>query len=248
LSKIRTIIFNDRYSGGKILEGMLGMHCPEIEVAGSAGSPEKARELISSLKPDLVFLDMNMPGGDGFSLLEHIPERNFRLIIASAYGEHAIRAVKMRADDYIVKPLCPGDLEDAVSNIRRLIKKTGSPTEARNEKFPPDKIAITHQKGFTVLELAEIVRLEGESNYSKIFLSNRAHLLSSRTLKSYEKVLSGKFIRIHKSHIINLDHLKEYKSTDGAYAVMKDNSKIMISRRKLADFLKRVETHTLRLK
>lgn len=248
MSKIKTIIFNDRYSGGKSLEFMLGMHCPEIEVAGSAGSPEKARELISSLKPDLVFLDMNMPGGDGFSLLEHIPDRSFRLIIASAYGEHAIRAVKMRADDYIVKPLCPGDLEDAVSNIRKLIKKTGSPSEARNEKFPPDKIAITHQKGFTVLELKDITRFEGESNYSKIFLAGRGQLLSSKTLKEYENVLSSKFVRVHKSHIINLDYLKEYESTNGAYAVMKDNSKIMISRRRLQGFLKNVESHTLRVK
>lgn len=230
------------------LESMLKAYCPEIEPSGKASSAAEAKKLIYELNPDLIFLDINMPGRDGFSLLEQFPGRDFYVIIVTGYEEHGVRAVKFHADDYLLKPVDTDELETAVSKIMRLYAAKTKPAHKALKDSSAEKIIVTHLKGFTVLELSEIVRIEGEGNYSKIFLSDGRHILSSRPLGDFEAVLNNKFIRVHKSHIINLDYLKEYENIDGGYAVMKDRSKIMISRRKLQDFLKKVDVSTIKLK
>lgn len=254
MEKLKTIIVDDEKFSRENLSTLIIEYCPELEVVGTAASAKVARNLVYEVDPDVIFLDINMPNENGFDFLSSLPERDFSVVFATAHNEYGIQAVKAEAIDYLLKPI---DINELQSTAKKLVESTIKRKKDLAELddhagTPPPKVAkiiINHSQGFSIITLNEIIRLEGDSNYTKIYVKNDVPIITSKTLKELQEILQEEyFYRIHKSHIINLNFLKEYSNEDGGYAIMADNSKIMISRRRHQEFIDRLREHTLFIK
>lgn len=238
-NKLTSLIVDDELHGRENLKKILIDYCPEVEVLEVAESVLKAIELVKIHKPDVVFLDINMPVLDGFDFLAEFEDRNFMAVFVSAYEEFGIKAVKAGAVDYLLKPINIKELKQTIKKLSALKNKKIS-VESSAES---DKLMLPASHGFEVVLTDKIIRLEAEGCYTKIILIEGKNKIISRTLKEFENTLSDKyFFRTHKSHIINLKHIKDYSKVSGGYATMIDGSKVEISRRKAPEFLKKIKT------
>lgn len=245
---IKALIIDDEPSAVKTLTLMLQHYVPEVTELKSANDPHDGLRLLKTYAPDLLFLDVQMPLMNGFELLKQLPEINFNIIFTTAFDKYAVEAIRFSAIDYLMKPIDGDELQAA---IKRYISRTVASVNnkplynnflnnihaATRDSF---KLALPTTQGTFFYKLSEIIRLEGESNYTKFFFTGGKTLLTSKTLKEYEEILEGHdFIRVHKSHIVNKAHVVNY-SGDGMLT-LSDNSKVEISRR-------RKEEVTLQLK
>lgn len=241
---IKTLIIDDEPAAVSTLKLLLKHYVPEITHLQSTNDPHEGLRLLKAATPDLLFLDVQMPVLNGFELLKQLPEVNFNIIFTTAYDKYAIEAIRFSAVDYLMKPIDGDELRAAMD---RYLQKTMAPAvnkplyhnflgnihAARREDF---KMAIPTTQGTFFYSPGEMIRLEGESNYTRFIFTNGKILLTSRTLKEYEEILSGHgFIRIHKSHIINKAHVVSYNN-DGTL-LLSDHSKVEISRRRKEEVL-----------
>jgi two-component system LytT family response regulator len=246
---IKAIIIDDEENSRETLKLKIAKHCKEVEVLATCSSAEEGIETIGLLKPDLVFLDVEMPRMSGFDMLEDLDAVNFDIIFTTAYNQHAIRAIKFSALDYLLKPINKEELQNAVKRALQKQKHyTGedqikSVTEnSKAGKANIDKIALPTADGLIFVELKDIVRLESDVNYTKFFLTNKESILVSKTLGDFEELLAGNnFFRPHKSHIINLKYVKRYIKGEGGIIILEDNTNIFVSRRKKEEFLERIK-------
>lgn len=239
ISKLTAIIVDDELHGRENLQMIIENYCPEIEILGCADSAVNAKELVNVYQPDVVFLDINMPVLNGFDFLDDYEERNFMVVFVSAHDEFGINAVKAGAEDYLLKPI---DIKDLKQSVKKLLairnKKTDSETFQK-----VNKLVLPASHGFEVLVFDELIRLEAEGCYTKVFIKAGKNKLISRTLKDFEDSLpKDRFFRTHKSHLINLKYVKEYSNSGGAYITMIDGSKVELSRRKSAEFILKIKT------
>jgi len=248
--EISAIIIDDEQNARSNLRMLLEDYCPEVTVVAEAKSAAEAREMIATHHPQLLFLDINMPNEDGFELLESLPEKDFSVIFITAHNQFALKALKSGAIDYIEKPIDIDELIEAVSKIKIETSKT---TEIPDIKQLVDffqlestqgTIAVPTLSGYEIIKTSDIVRLEADESYTKIFLADGKKCISSMTIARYEKVLNKNvFFRVHKSHIINTKyHLKEFNRQDGNIAIMDNGTAIPISRRKLTEFINAIRT------
>ncbi len=251
--KLKAIIIDDETLARENLKMLLQDYCPQIEIVGMADSAKTGRELISKITPQVVFLDIRMPSGsEGFELLESIPEKKFQVIFVTAFKDYAIKAFNANAIHYILKPIDIDDLKEAVaklisrneqfidnnenflnykSSLENLIQNMTSSTQAK-------RITINHSKGFKIIDPNDIIYLEGEGNYTNIYCSDNTRLVDTKAIGIYDDMLDKKkFFRIHKSYLINLQYVKEYLNEDGAFAIMKNNAQLAISRLRVNEFL-----------
>lgn len=238
--KLKVLIIDDEFHARENLKTMLNDYCPEVEVIGEADSGISAKKLIYENNPEVIFLDINMPVMDGFDFLESLHERNFSVVFVTAHMEHGIRAVKARAVDYLLKPLSIKELQICIKNLLQIHRKENQNTV--NKANSKHKIILTHLQGFSVYETDDIIRFEADGNYSKVYLTDRKPMTISKPLKYFEETGGEDFFRVHKSHLINLKYFKEFLNQDGGYAILKDGTKIEISRRKLPEFIDKVKT------
>lgn len=239
--KLTALIVDDEYSGRKSFKLLLKDYCPEIDVIAEADSAHTAKKLVYDLNPDVVFLDVNMPVMDGFDFLDSLPERHFSVVFVSAHMEHGIRAVKAHAVDYLLKPVSIKELQLCVRNLVQAHKLSKS-VDANSENYNSNhKIILSHFQGFSVHDINDIIRLEADDNYTKVFINNKIPITISKPLKHFEDCCGETFFRIHKSHLINLKFLKEFTNQDGGYAIMTDGTKLAVSRRKLSEFMDKVK-------
>lgn len=238
---IKALIIDDEERGIDVLSRMLGTYCPSLHVAGVATDIVSGVQLIKSLKPDVVFLDVEMPGGNGFKLLEHLEPPDFEVIFVTAYNEYAIRAIKFSALDYLLKPVHAEELQQAVERLRlRLQQKSGSSPlrhfkDHMTKGNPFSKIVLNDHNGFYFVEISNIIYCEAHESYTHFYLAGGSKHTVSRPLKEYEDLLSElHFFRIHKSYLINLSRVasvsKEYQ------VVMDDKTELPLSFRKRNDF------------
>lgn len=240
--KLRSFIVDDESLSRSLLQSLLEEYCPEVELVGEADCPEQAIEEIEKKKPDLVFLDIQLPKGSGFDLLQSVQKRTFKTIFVTAHSEYAIRAIREGGSDYILKPIDIDELRAAVARIHTgWIKEDG-------HKFPEstdldNNIAVTHSRGFKIVSLRDIVRLEADNNYTFMYLASQPRILITKCItEAGDSLLRSEwFFRTHRSHIINFLHFKEYLKEDGGYAVMQDGKKVSLSRLRLEDFLDMVK-------
>ncbi|MCF8242230.1 MAG: LytTR family DNA-binding domain-containing protein [Melioribacteraceae bacterium] len=236
---MKAIIVDDELHGRENLRAIIESYCPEIEILGLADSVLTARKLVEIHKPDVVFLDISMPVLDGFDFLNEFDERNFMVVFVSAHEEFGIKAVKAGAVDYLLKPINIKELKQTIKKLLVLINKKVE-VESSSES---DKLMLPASHGFEVLLTDNIIRLEAEGCYTKVILIDGKNKIVSRTLKDFENTLSDKFFfRTHKSHLINLKHIKDYSKLSGGYATMIDGSKVEISRRKAPEFLNKIKS------
>ena len=241
---IKTVIIDDEPKGRETLKNLLERYCPEISLEGEAGSVVDGYKLINNSAPDLVVLDIEMPGHNGFDLLEMFKSIPFKVIFTTAYDKYAIKAIKYSALDYLLKPIDVDELKTAVSRVEENNKK--DMTQARYETLLNNiksenkrkKVAIADIEGLVFVYLDEIIRCESDSNYTYIFLNNKKKITASKTLRDFEELFAEEnFFRVHRSHLINLDHLKKYIKGEGGFAVMSDDSKVEVARRKKPEFM-----------
>lgn len=251
--KLSAIIVDDEEFARENLKMLLEEYCPEVEVAGTAGSAAQARSLVESRNPDVVFLDIMMPGEDGFSFLESLSDRTFQVIFTTAFREHALRAIKESAIDYLEKPIDIEELRRSVEKAQENIKLK-NPARVSSDRLTKvlqdivltnsvEKTIIPTKDGLAIVKNTEIIRLEAMENYTMIYLSGGKKYMSSRSIKAFEDRLDpNMFFRVHKSHIINIaHHLKEFLRNEGLIAVLSDGTQVPVARRKLQEFLDKIE-------
>lgn len=204
----------------------------QVVICGSSTTPFTAIEEIEALAPDIVFLDVEMPELSGLDLLKHFPERKFYVIFTTAHEKYALPALKAAATDYLVKPLSPQDVYDALQKCLARKKETDNSQAAQN------KITLPVSQELVVININDIIRIEAQNNYSHFYFTSRPKLIVSKTLGEYDALLSPQqFFRIHQSHLINLNHIESVHSSDGDYAILAGGHRVEISRRKKAEFL-----------
>jgi two-component system LytT family response regulator len=252
MKKYNAIIIDDEKNIREALELMLGQYCPEIQLCGSAASAAEGRELLNQHEVDFIFLDISMPKEDGFAFLRSIEKEKYGIIFVTAYQEYALRALKANAIDYLLKPVNPFELQEAVAKAIQYHELRKSKADIRNiyhesldnlhdqihsEKQHIEKITIAEQFGFRIVKVADLMYLEADSNYTILHLSGLDKIVATRSLGEFEKILEHpSFFRIHKSTIINLNFLKAYSSYEGNFAELTDGTRLSISRRKLNEF------------
>jgi two-component system LytT family response regulator len=242
---IKTVIIDDDPGSRKAIFNILTNYCKEVAVAGEAGDVASGYKIIKRLRPDAVFLDIEMPDGNGFDLLELFDTVDFHVIFITAHNQYAIKAFEYSAIDYILKPVDPEKLLKAIKKLKNLSpKKNQSDERVRillNNKNNVSKIALPTRNGYRFVKVKDIVRCEAENNYTHFYLQTNEKILVTRTLKDYENILQDNFfIRVHQSHLINVDYVEQYIKGDGGTAIMSDGSEVEISRRKKELFLSKM--------
>jgi len=243
---LRAIIIDDELNCCKTLEIELKMHCGDmVEVIAIMTESKDALDMIPRLKPDLLFLDIEMPWMTGFELLQELTPIDFDVIFVTAYDQYATKAFKFSAIDYLLKPIDDEELKEAVLRVNSR-KPPFSNKEHydlfieninnQSTKFP--KIALKTHEGLEFVKVDKIVRIESESNYATVFLDDRSKLVVIKSLKEFESLLSPhNFFRSHQSHLVNPLHIKKYLKADGGYLEMEDGSIASISREKKKDLM-----------
>lgn len=257
MKQYSAIIIDDERNIREALGLLLTEYCPEIQVCGSAASAIEGRELLKKHEVDFIFLDISMPGEDGFAFLKSIPKENYGIIFATAYQEYALKALKASAIDYLLKPVNPIELREAVTKAIQYYELRQSKAEIRkiyhesldnlhnqiqSGEKQITKITVTEQFGFRMVKVRDLMYLQADSNYTILHLSGLNKIVSTRSLGEFEKILEPPaFFRIHKSTIINMNYLQAYSSYEGNFAELNDGTKLSISRRKLNEFREAVK-------
>jgi two-component system, LytTR family, response regulator len=246
---IRCILIDDESNSLEMMEWLLKTYCPQVQIDAMCNSAEAGIEAINKYKPDVVFLDIEMPHMNGFDMLEQFDKLNFDVVFCTAYDQFAIKAFKYSALNYLLKPVDPDDLKET---IRRLEDKKVSPSREqlellmqgiRNTQRPTvSRIALTTGEGLLFVTTADILYCMADSNYTSVVLKGGKKILVSKVLKDIDEALSGPdFYRIHNSYLINLNHISKYVRGDGGYVVMQDGVTVSISRSRRQDFMELFE-------
>lgn len=238
-TKITAAIVDDELGNRENLLRMLGKYCPQIHISAFCSSVAEARIVLAETRPDILFLDICLGSNTGFSLLESLPDISFEVIFVTAFDQYAIQAIRFSALDYLLKPIDPEELTRAVDKAvcitlrkqenRRMQNLLNNAKTVDKQK----KIALSVADKIEFVEVGTIVRCESESNYTTFFLKSGEKLIVSRTLKEFDDLLTPyNFLRVHQSHLINLDEIKSFMKADGGYIRMKDGSTVSISRQR----------------
>lgn len=242
----RVVIIEDESKARDELKTLLS-DFSELEIVGEADTLSKADEVCKSLRPDLVFCDVMLPGGTSLDWLVSLEKVDFDLIFTTSYQEFAIQAFRLAAVDYLLKPLDRTEVEEAV--YRFLERKTDQSIPVKqliqNLQLPRErsKMALPTMSGYQFVEIRDIIRCESDNTYTTFFLRGKSKVLVSRTLKEVETILEPfGFFRVHNSHLINLGEVTEYLRGEGGQVKLSDGSVVDVSRRRKEEFLERVKT------
>lgn len=246
---IRAVIIDDEPKNIRILSKLLEEFCPNVAIVGDASNPEKAIPLLESEKPDLVFLDIEMPYGNAFDLLDRIRPVNFELIFVTAFSEYSLKAFRYSALDYLLKPVSIEELKEAVRKAEERLEHKNINQQLNNllhnlsrKKPEQQRIAFTDKDGSLVfIEIQDIIRLEAQRGYTYVHTANRPPILSTKSIKEYEAILPEDiFYRIHHSHIINFNQMSKYHRGRGGFVEMNDGENIEVAIRRKDGFLARL--------
>lgn len=243
---LKAVIIDDDQSNLNALSEKLLKHCPQINIIDRCDNAQDGIKVIDDLKPDIVFLDIEMPVMNGFVMLQHLSYRKFELIFVTAYDHYAIKAIRYSALDYLVKPVEIEELKAAVSKAEANRGNRSSHLQLellleQLHKKQPRRITIPTIDGLRFISIDDIIYLEASNNYTNIYLSANQKFLVSRTLKDFEEMLPPEiFLRIHHSSIINKNHVEKYIRGDGGQVVMRNGNVLDVSKRKKSEFLQAI--------
>jgi two-component system LytT family response regulator len=242
---LRAIIIDDELNGRIALRQKLKTFCPDVELAGEAAGGEEGLALIAQTEPDIVFLDIEMPRMNGFDMLQHLENPSFHLVFTTAFDQYAIRAIKHAAFDYLLKPVNIEELQQCIEKIKNspASHKTAAQSPALSQQLQlrdtVGKITISTLEGHLFFDVADIMRLEAQRNYTILYFVNQPRLTASKTLKELEELLPDNlFFRIHHAHIVNLRYIKKYTKGDGGQIEMQNGDLLDVARRRKDAFLK----------
>ena len=246
---IKTVIVEDEKNARIALTQMLKEDCPEVEIIGEAGQVETAISLIEELNPALIFMDIKLGNQNSFEILQAVDLTKLHVIFTTAYENYAVRAFRFSAIDYLLKPINREYLRNAVDKLVHLNSPDDQSEKVavllenlKQESKTPKKIILSTQEMMRIIELNEIIRCEADVNYTRFYLKDTDQLLISRTLKEFEEELADcNFMRVHKSHLINMDYVTGYDKREGGSVVLADGSRVPLSPRKRELFMQRLK-------
>jgi two-component system, LytTR family, response regulator len=244
-TEITCIIVDDELENQTILARMIDQFCPTVKVLGKAENVDQAVALIRAHQPDVVFLDIEMPGGNGFTLFDKIENPAFCTIFTTAHAEYAIKAIKFAAFDYLLKPVNLAELKNAVERFAEKLRSgfyhAGDGEKMvdvlrsnhKNQKYDFTKIALPTSEGIEFYEIADIVRCEADRAYCVFHMVGKKRIVISKSLKEYEDLLSeANFFRVHKSNMVNAKHITKYVKGTGGFLKLSDDSMVAVATRK----------------
>ncbi len=242
-NRIRALIVDDENPCIETLEWDINEYCPGLQIVGRCRNGKEALELIPEVNPELVFLDIEMPGMNGFELLSQLESRSFHVIFTTAYNQYAIDAFKANALDYLLKPIDKDELINAVKKlenkrsnsdsviVQSLLDQMTNIMGVTNGKRTPSSVALPSGDGYDFVNIDDIVHCQSESNYTNFYLTNGNRIFISKTLKEVEHLLpKPKFIRVHKSHLVNTEHIKKYIRGQGGEIILTNGQSVAVSR------------------
>lgn len=234
--RIRAVIVEDELSAREALKAYLQKYCLQVEIIGEAHDSRQAVTVLHELQPQLVFLDVELPFGNAFDILENCKDLHFETIFVTAFSEYSLRALNQSAAYYLLKPVSIEDLIAAVDKAAQHIDTRESinrnqiaVSNFREQQVRKRQIILPTLEGFEVIKMEEIIRLQGNGNFTDIHLRDGSKKMACRFLKHYDEILDYPFLRVHKSHIINLESVKSFHKNMGGYVILEDNSQIDIS-------------------
>ncbi len=245
---MKAILIDDEANCRSTLQQLLEKLCPQVQIVAQAKNADEGMTLIDQYHPDLVFLDIEMPGKNGFELIADLPQVNFDIIFTTAFHEYAVKAFRLSAIDYLLKPIDPDEIVAAVQKVEA--KKKTSSTQQIDllkdiwmqfsgqqpvvQKNP--KIALSNQDGMNIVDIQDIIWCEALGSYTKFHLQKKMNIVVSRSIKEYEEILSEyDFIRTHQSYVVNTKQIVRYIKGDGGQVILSDGTEIEVSRRKKED-------------
>jgi two-component system, LytTR family, response regulator len=235
---LRSVIIDDENIGINTLKVLIEKHTPDVKVIGTATDPAEGVTLIDDYKPDIVFLDISMPGIDGFGVLAKAQFKDFRLIFTTAHPEYALKAIKIRAQDYLLKPIDVDDLKTCISNVANDPEIKARAMRHRDGHI----IELSVRDGIIFIRPKDVIRLEADGSYTTFYLENGIKHVASKNLKECEALITAPyFFRCHASHLVNLKKVVKMVSTDGLFALMSDGSMPEIGRKNKDAFLERLK-------
>ncbi len=244
---ITALLVDDEKKNRDSLKKLLTEYCPAVDVIGEASSVEEALAFFKKQRPQLVFLDVEMPKGSGFDLLRQVDKIDFKIIFVTAHSHYAIKAIRFSAVDYLLKPV---DTDDLIEAVRKASEEKSVNTDEHYKGLLNNlnssnsyKLAIPIKDGFAFLAPDEIIRLQADGTYTHIYTSTEKYT-GTKNIKEYEQLLADQnFFRSHNSHLINLKHVKRFSRLDGYFVHMSDSSVAEISRRKKEEFIEMMSKH-----
>ncbi|MBK9452155.1 MAG: response regulator transcription factor [Bacteroidetes bacterium] len=248
MEKVRCVVIEDEPDNRQNLRLLIANYCPQLEIVAEAESVAEGLRIVRQTRPELIFLDVELQDGTGFDLLAGLQGLDVNIIFVTAYTHYAIKAIKFNAVDYIMKPIDIGELCQAVDKasrkteakdnllkIRNLISNLGTPENGNK------RIALASVDALKMVEVKNILRLEGENNYTRFYFKSDPPTLVSRTIKEYEAMLQDyDFFRVHQSHLVNMAYVASYVKGEGGYVVMTDGAQVAVSRHRKAELLERL--------
>jgi two-component system LytT family response regulator len=250
---LRAVIIDDETNAREALTNLIRIVSPDLQICGQAKNADEGISVIRSERPNLIFLDIQMPGKTGFDLLSSFDNVDFGVVFTTAYQEYAIRAFRFSAIDYLLKPIDPDELLSAVAKFKTTVRSINQEQlKILHEQLDPargarlierkrndnQRIALPTAEGIHFVQMTEIIQCESLGSYTKFHLVKGPSIVVSRLLKEYEEILDNYyFFRVHQSNIINLEHIKRYVKGDGGQVWMSDNTEIEVSRRRKDEFL-----------
>jgi len=246
---IKAILIDDEVHCLDTLNMLIADYCPEVEVIEQCVSAKKGLLAIENYKPEIVFLDIEMPLMNGFELLEQFKEIPFSVIFTTSYDQYAIKAIRFSALDYLLKPVDPKELVIAVGKASAQKKLPSAEQfimlidQIRNRQTGFLKIAVPTSQGFELIPADQIIRLEADDNYTHLYLKNKSKITACRSLKEMEEQLHefDFFLRVHHSYLVNLNEINKYVKGEGGYLVMTDGSTVDVSRSRKEMLLKKLQ-------
>lgn len=233
MKKIPTILVDDEVNSNVIMQHLLEKNAPQVEVVATAQNVKSAIEAIDKHKPDLVFMDISMPDGDGFEVLDKVEFKNFQVIFVTAYNQYAIRAFEVAALHYLLKPVVAEDLVAAIKRYETNKEENNSEklkvfSQALNAK--PQRLILPTSNGVHIVDIEDIIRCESSNNYTTFFLKESPKIVVSKSIHIYEQMLSDLyFCRVHNKHLVNLKFVKRYIKGRGGSIVLNDGTQIDVS-------------------
>ena len=246
-NKLKAIIVEDEEASRETLANYLNKYCPDVKLLGMAASVKEGLKAIKEYQPDIVFLDVEMPFGNGFDLLDQINDIDFATVFVTAFSNYAIKALNMSASYYILKPV---DIDELIAAVDKIKEEKSSDNISINSKILVEnlnavnklehKIVLPQMNGFEVIRVKDVVRIQANDNFSDFHMLDGSKKVICRTLKHYEELLADfDFLRVHKSHLINLQYVQRYIKGKGGQLVMTDKSEVEVSQNKKKALLDR---------
>lgn len=254
-TNLTAILVDDEKNSREALRKKLQLHCPQVEILAECSNGAEGITAINEHDPQIVFLDIEMPKMNGFTMLQQLPEKKFELIFTTAYNQYAIDAIRFSAFDYLVKPV---EVTELVNALNRIMEKRSAISNASRldvllghllkEKNTVQKIVVSTMESMELVELDSIIYFEAVGNYTSIHLAGNRTILASRTLKDFEDILpEDQFYRIHNASVVNIGYVQKYIRGDGGQLVLKNGTILDVARRRKDDLLKLITLHAARI-